>query len=195
MERSIRLAIAEDSRDILDIYSYYIRCTPVSFETEVPALPDFTRRIESIAADYPYLVYVIDGKTAGYAYASRHAERAAYRYGVDVSIYVSQQYHGRGIACKLYSCLFDILRELGYFNAYAIITVPNARSEHFHRNFGFSVIGVCHKTGYKAGEWHDVLWMEKRLREHTANPAPLKTMTQLTDEFLHRVFSIDTGTA
>lgn len=189
MKRSIRLAIAEDSKDILDIYSYYVRRTPVSFETEVPELPDFTSRIESITADYPYLVYVIDGKIAGYAYASRHAEREAYRYGVDVSIYISQPYHGSGIAYKLYSCLFDILRELGYFNAYAIITVPNAQSENFHRKFGFSVIGTCHKTGYKSSAWHDVLWMEKHLREHYANPAPLKTVDQLTGEFLRRAFA------
>lgn len=191
MERSIRLATAEDCRDILDIYSYYIRCTPVSFETEVPTLPDFTRRIERIIADYPYLVYAIDGEPAGYAYASRHAERAAYRYGVDVSIYVSRSYHGSGIAYKLYSCLFDILRELGYCNVYAIITVPNARSENFHKKIGFSAIGICHKTGYKAGAWHDVLWMEKHLRKHVASPAPLKTMDQLTDEFLRRTFFAD----
>lgn len=188
MERNIRLATAEDSKDILDIYSYYVCCTPVSFETEVPDLPEFTRRIEGIIADYPYLIYTIDGKTVGYAYASRHAERAAYRYGVDVSVYVSRSYHGSGIAYKLYNCLFDILLELGYFNAYAIITVPNTRSENFHRKFGFSDVGVCHKTGYKTGAWHDVLWMEKHIREHTTNPAPLRRMNQLTDEFLRRTF-------
>lgn len=193
MERNIRLVTTEDSRSILDIYSYYVRCTPVSFETEVPELSDFTRRIEGISADYPYLVYSIDGKPAGYAYASRHAEREAYRYGVDVSIYVARPYQGGGIAYKLYNCLFDILRELGYFNAYAIITVPNARSENFHRNFGFSTIGICHKTGYKAGAWHDVMWMEKHLKEHVANPAPLKTMDMLTDEFLRRAFSTGVG--
>ncbi len=124
-------------------------------------------------------MYEIGGKIVGYAYASRHAERAAYCYDVNVSIYVSQEYHGTGVAYELYECLFDLLRKQGFYNAYAGITVPNEKSEAFHKKFGFTPIGTYRNTGFKFGNWHDVIWMEKALRPHDDNPRPIKPISEV----------------
>lgn len=179
MRHALRLATVSDGEAILNIYAPYVRDTAISFEVEVPAVDEFSRRIEAICKQYPYLVYLIDGEIAGYAYASRHRERAAYCYDVDVSVYVSPQYHGCGIAHKLYACLFEILKTLGYYNAYAGCTVPNDKSIRFHQKFGFVPIGTYHKTGYKFGAWRDVLWLEKSINEHSPNPAAVKSIHEL----------------
>jgi phosphinothricin acetyltransferase len=47
----------------------------------------------------------------GYAYASKHRERAAYRWSVDVSAYVSERMRGVGIGRALYERLLKILRQ------------------------------------------------------------------------------------
>ena len=84
MSEIIRLATPSDSEEILNIYAPFVRDTTVSFETEVPSISEFTRRIESIVKQYPYLVYLINDKIVGYAYASKHRERSAYCYDVDL---------------------------------------------------------------------------------------------------------------
>lgn len=189
MSHTIRLATASDSEEILAIYAPYVKDTAISFETELPEIGEFTRRIERIAAKYPYLVCQIDGRIVGYAYASRHMERAAYRFNVETSIYVSQGHHGRGVAGKLYGCLLELAGRLGYCNAYAGITVPNEKSMRFHQKFGFSVVGTYHETGYKFETWHAVALLEKSIRQHTVPPPDIKMIGDLPGELLETVFA------
>jgi phosphinothricin acetyltransferase len=106
----------------------------------------------------------------GYAYAGRHHERAAYRWGVDVAIYLDSSCHRRGIGRALYSALFPMLIAQGYYTAYAGITLPNDGSEGLHRAMGFKPAGVYHGTGYKLGKWHDVIWLEKMLQPFSPTP-------------------------
>lgn len=189
MEITIRFAVPADSEALLEIYAPYVKDTAVSFETEVPSPQAFAQRIEATGRQYPYLVCLVDGGVAGYTYASKHRERAAYLYDVDSSIYVSPQYHGSGIARRLYGCLFALLKEQGYCNAYAAYTVPNEKSRRFHEKCGFNLIGTHHKTGYKFGTWHDVTWLEKTIQKHPEQPGEVKPIYELPEEFLNRVLS------
>ena len=65
--RNVRL---EDAERLVEIYSYYVLNTAVSFEYEVPTVNEFKSRIEKITAKYPYLVCEKDGRIVGYVYAS-----------------------------------------------------------------------------------------------------------------------------
>lgn len=186
MSHNIRLATPGDGGEILAIYTPYVENTATSFEEGAPSIADFCGRVESIAAKYPYLVWQEGGKIIGYAYASKYRERAAYRFDTEVSVYLLPEYQGRGIALRLYSCLFELLEALGYQNAYAICTNPKSIS--FHRRFGFSIIGTHHKTGYKLGAWHDTLWLEKAIGGHPENPAPVKPIGELPPDYLDGVF-------
>lgn len=192
MGDTIRLASKSDSESILSIYAPYIEDTAISFETEVPSVNDFADRIEAICKQYPYLVYLVGDKIVGYAYASRHRERGAYQYDVDVSIYVLPEHHGSGAANKLYNCLFKLLKEQGYYNAYAAYTVPNNKSMRFHSKFGFIQIGTHHNTGYKFGQWHDVTWLEKTIIEVTEKPGLIKSINELSkglvEDIIHPAF-------
>lgn len=189
MNHIIRLAEKNDSAAILRIYAPYITDSAVSFETEVPSVGDFANRIESICEIYPYLVYLVDGKIIGYAYASKHRERAAYRFDVDVSVYVLPEYHGQGVANRLYSCLFRILKELGYCNAYAGYTVPNEKSMRFHEKSGFTYVGTYYKTGFKLGRWHDVVWVGKVISEHAENPPEPKSIRDLPADYIKNLLA------
>jgi phosphinothricin acetyltransferase len=132
----------------------------------VPALSDFTKRIESIIKNYPYLVCEADGNIVGYAYVSRHRERAAYKYSADVSIYVASAYHRQGIGKALYTKLFDLLKGQHIYTLYAGIVLPNESSIGLHKSFGFNEVGTFHNVGYKQGKWHDVIWLEKPIKNY-----------------------------
>ena len=193
MNREIRLAKKTDSEEILKIYAPYIRDTTISFETEIPTTKEFTSRVEKISSVYPYLVYLIDNKIVGYAYASKHAERAAYRFGVDLAVYILPEYHGMGVANALYCSLFELLKALGYINAYCCYTIPNEKSRYFHKKFGFKPAGIHHKTGYKFGKWLDVGWLEKSINEHSKNPSEIISIGELSETFIKDVLSQNIG--
>ncbi|MCL2198068.1 MAG: N-acetyltransferase family protein [Defluviitaleaceae bacterium] len=179
MTHNIRQATAADSAKILEIYAPFITDTVITFETELPTAQEFYVRVKEISERYPFLVYEIDNKILGYAYAAKHRERAAYMYNVEVSVYISPKHHGAGIADKLYTRLFELLDKLGYKNAYAVYNEPNEKSRKFHQKFGFEYVGTFRKTGYKFGKWHDVTWLEMAIGEHGENPKKIVSINEV----------------
>src|SRR5436305_15280841 len=112
-------------------------------------------RILERAAAYPWLVCDCGGRVAGYAYAAQHRVRAAYQWCVETSVYVHQDYRRSGVARGLYTSLFAILAAQGFVNAYAGITLPNARSVALHEAAGFLPLGVYRSIGYQRGAGSD----------------------------------------
>lgn len=154
----IRLAENRDAPAIQEIYAPVVETTAISFETEPPSVEEIAGRIAKTLPAYPWLVDDEDGKIRGYVYASQHRTRAAYRWSVDVAVYVATDARRQGVGQRLYRPLFDLLRRQGYRSAWAGITLPNAGSVGLHEAIGFRPVGVYRNVGYKAGAWHDVGW-------------------------------------
>ena len=169
MSRLFRMATEADAQALLAIYAPYTRGT-ASFEDGPPALEEFAARIRDISAVYPYIVCEVDGEIAGYAYAHLYKERAAYRWNVEVTIYLSPAFHRRGIGRALMQRLLEMLRRQGVRMAYSCITLPNPASTGLHAAMGFAEAGVLTDAGWKNGQWRDVVWMQKRLNESTDAP-------------------------
>ena len=146
---TIRRATIGDAPALLEIYRPFVESTAVSFELEVPSVEEFAGRISKAIAGWDWLVADRDGQPIGYAYASSHRQRAAYRYSVEVSAYVHPDYRRRGVARALYLLLFESLAQKGYCNAYAGVRVPNDASVAFHLSLGFEPIGVFKSAGWK----------------------------------------------
>lgn len=171
MEREmyIRKATEADAKALLAIYAPYVD-TPVTFENEVPTVEEFARRIREITCFYPYLVCEIDGHIVGYAYAHRQMERAAYQWNAELSIYIDRAFTKCGIGKRLYTRMIELLRRQHVQTIYSLITLPNEASVALHRSFGFQVAGICKRTGYKCGSWHDVMWMDLHISTTEGEP-------------------------
>jgi phosphinothricin acetyltransferase len=160
-----RVARAEDAAAIAAIYAPYVRGTIISFETEAPDDAEMRQRIERIGAQYPWLIATLDERVVGYAYACEHRARLAYRWSVDAAVYLHASVQRRGIGRALYERLFAMLRQQGYVNAFAGISLPNAASVGMHEALGFRPIGTYRQVGYKLGAWRDVGWWQLKLCE------------------------------
>jgi len=88
--------------------------------------------------------------------ASQHRARAAYRWAVDVTVYIRESERRTGVGHTLYEALLPILTRQGFRSAYAGISQPNAGSVALHERFGFRHIGTYPNVGYILGRWHDV---------------------------------------
>lgn len=181
MKRIIRLARVDDAQAIAAIYAPYCDSTVISFEEAAPAAEEMARRVAAIGATRPWIVLEADGAIVGYAYASAHHERAAYRWSVSTAIYISRDHHRRGAGRALYTTLFALLRHLGYRQATAGITLPNAASVGLHAAFGFLLVGVYRKIGYKMGAWHDVGWYQAEIHPAAERPSEPRPIAELVD--------------
>jgi len=181
MATTIRIAEPADAAGMAAIYRPYCEASPISFEVSAPSADQMAERIAEIAARYPWLVCEVDDRAAGYVYASQHRERAAYRWAVDVAIYVAQEHHRRGIGQALYTSLFAVLREQNYVKAYAGITLPNPTSVGLHEALGFTPIGVYPGVGHKLGRWLDVGWWQLALQPEIPDPPEPRPFAAIQD--------------
>lgn len=180
----VRLARPDDAPALLGIYAPYVTGTSVSFEYDAPTEEDFSKRIATIGSAFPWLVCEADGKAAGYVYASRFAQRAAYRWGAEMSIYLSPDYHRMGLASALYPCEEALLAAQGYRKLYARITMPNPQSFGLHEHLGFTRTAVYPNAGYKFGMWRDVSVLEKQILPLCADPPAPLPITELSPAFI-----------
>ncbi len=161
----LRTATEADAPALLEIYAPHVRESAVSFETEVPTAEVFAARISKSVQAWAWIVAEREGKPVGYAYGSAHRERAAYRWTVETSAYISPSAQGMGLGKTLYLELFGQLASRGYCNAMAIVALPNPASVKLHLAVGFEPVGVVKRAGRKFGTWHDVGWFQRQLRE------------------------------
>lgn len=169
---TIRQARLEDAARLLEIYSYYVQETAVSFEWKVPSLANFRGRISRTLKNFPYLVAERDGKILGYAYAHEFIGREAYKISAELTIYLDKDERQQGIGRKLYETLEEILKNSGIKNVYACVgTVEQADeflnddSKNFHERLGFRTVGVFKNCAEKFGRRYGMIWMEKILAE------------------------------
>lgn len=163
MHYSIRAATIDDAAAVAEIYRPIVESTTISFEETAPGADEIARRIHETTRTHPWLIAQSGEGVAGYAYGSRHRERSAYRYSVDVSVYVAQTARRCGIGAALYEALFVRLRELGFHRAFAGIALPNEASIRLHRRCGFEPVGIYKEVGRKFDRWLDVSWWQKAL--------------------------------
>jgi L-amino acid N-acyltransferase YncA len=172
---TVRIRDADPDRDgaaCAAIYAPSVEGSPVSFEEVAPDAAEMSARIERGSATHPWLVLESGGEVVGYAYACAHRERPAYRWAVDVSVYVAADRRGEGHGRRLYEELFGRLRRLGFRTACAGITLPNPASVALHEGLGFAPAGVARAIGWKAGAWRDVGWWQLELAPPGAVPPP-----------------------
>lgn len=162
-EITIRSAIPNDAPSVQAIYAPMVERTTVSFEEAVPSIEELASRIEILLEAYPYLVAERNGEIIGFAYAGQHRSRSAYRWSVDVSVYVAEDGRRLGTGSALYDQLLRTLADRGYHAAFAGIALPNPASIALHKAAGFRPVGVYHQVGFKFGQWHDVSWWQRLL--------------------------------
>jgi L-amino acid N-acyltransferase YncA len=169
----IRIANTNDAAAVASIYRPYVTDAVTSFEVDPPGIAAMAARIDAVLERAPWLVQTdADGAVIGYAYASRHHERAAYQWSVDIAVYIHAEHHRRGVGRALYEKLFALLRLQGYYVAHAGITLPNAASVGLHESLGFVPVGVYPAVGWKFGAWLDVGWWRLALQPLAPTPAP-----------------------
>ena len=174
MTLDLRDANASDLPAITALYGREVEVGTATFETTPPTPEEMAQRFTAVQRHaLPWLVAGIDGRFAGYAYASPFRPRPAYRYGVEVSIYVEEDARGRGVGRALLEGLIARIRAIGLRHVIGAISDSDtsAASIALHRALGFRDAGAYRQVGWKFGRWLDVTLMQLDLDPQGGPPA------------------------
>jgi phosphinothricin acetyltransferase len=177
----LRSARPDDAAAIAEIYAPYVRDTVISFEVDPPGTDEMRQRMTHTLQTYPWLVVEEVGEVVGYAYASQHRSREAYRWACDVAVYLHPKAQGQGYGSRLYSELLLILKRQGLRAAFGGIALPNPASVALHEKMGFRHLGTYSNVGFKHGGWHDVGWWQLQIGAHDGVPDEITPFSKLDD--------------
>ncbi len=185
---SVRFATPADAETLVAIYAPYIRKTAITYEYEIPSVAEFTRRIETYSAKYPYLVAELAGIPVGYAYACPLGSRPAFDWAVETAIYIREDCKGLGLGRVLYEKLEAILKAMGIRTMTAAVASVDHddpyltdASIRFHLRMGYTPVGTFRHAGCKFGRWYDLTWLEKSIGPYEMQPAHPQTIREIED--------------
>lgn len=161
----VRPATPDDLPAIQAIYAHHVRHGLATFEEEPPSADEIRRRFLDVAAKgLPWLAADFGGVIAGYGYCAPYRARSAYRYALEDSVYVREDYHGRGVGAALLEALIERCTALGYRQMIAVIgDSAHAASINLHASLGFLRVGTLRSVGFKFGRWVDSILMQRAL--------------------------------
>ncbi|AOO84694.1 GNAT family N-acetyltransferase [Bosea vaviloviae] len=147
------------------IYAHHVLHGLASFEETPPGIDELlARRAAVLELGLPYLVAELDGRVAGYCYATAYRPRAAYRHTIEDSVYVADALGGHGIGTALLAALIARCDAGPWRQMLANIgNSGNAGSIALHRRFGFEPAGTLRSVGFKLGQWVDTILMQRPL--------------------------------
>ena len=156
-----RRARPEDLDAITEIYNEAILTTVATFDVEPKTIDEQRSWFNSHGPKHPIVVAELDGVVVGWASLSEWSQRCAYADTAEISLYVKEEFRGRGVGMRL---MTDVMREgerVGLHTVVARIVDDNAVSIHIHESAGFEHIGVMKEVGHKFGRLLDVRLMQK----------------------------------
>lgn len=156
---NIRHFKAEDTQAIVDIINYNILNSTALYDYEPRTfeqqLAIFTDKLDK---NFPIIVATLQTEIVGFGYYSEFRFREAYKFTVEHSVYVSDDYHGKGIGKVIMHELIELAKNQKLHTMVAVIDSENKSSITFHEKFGFSTVGIIKESGYKFDRWlHSVI--------------------------------------
>lgn len=159
MKIELRSYQKQDAQAIVAIINYNILNSTALYDYHPRTLEQQQTIFEDkLKKGFPIIVATIDSRIVGFGYYSEFRFREAYRYTVEHSVYVTNDYHGKGIGKQLLSELISLAKKQKLHTMVAVIDSENQGSIFFHEQFGFVNVGIIKESGYKFDRWlHSVI--------------------------------------
>ena len=164
MHVGIRQATAQDADWIADIWNGVIADTLATFTT----VPKTGAEVAELIATQP--VFVAPDH-AGFATFGPFRGGPGYAATAEHTVYVAPDRCGQGHGAHLMAALLDHAQATGLRVMVAAISGANPGAVRFHARLGFAQVGHMPHVGRKAGQWLDLILMQKRINPPDSSDA------------------------
>ncbi|AZQ49639.1 GNAT family N-acetyltransferase [Burkholderia cenocepacia] len=158
MTISIRPMQPDDWLATRQIYLEGIATGNATFQTEAPSWEYWDANHLRACR----LVAESDGDVLGWAVLGAISSRPVYRGVAEVSVYVAERARGTGVGKALMQELVAQSEREGFWTLQSGIFPENHGSLALHRSAGFREVGRREKIAMLAGQWRDVVLLERR---------------------------------
>ena len=161
MKIKLRSYQTEDTQAILDIINYNILNSTALYDYNIRSYEQQKALLDDkITKNFPVIVAELDEKVVGFGMYGEFRFREAYKFTVEHSVYVNEEFHGKGIGKLLLQELKKKKKKQKLHTMIAVIDAENQGSVAFHEQFGFKTVGVIKESGYKFDRWLDSVFMQ-----------------------------------
>ena len=161
MKIAIRPYQTEDTQAILDIINYNILHSTALYDYNIRTYEQQKAILDDkLAKNFPVIVAEANGQVVGFGMYSEFRFREAYKFTVEHSVYVANDYHGKGIGNLLLAELIALAKVQKLHTMIAVIDAENQGSVSFHEKFGFKTVGIIKESGYKFNRWLHSVFMQ-----------------------------------
>ena len=167
---TIRAAKLGDLGAITGIYNEAILTTSATFDTQPKTDEEQRTWFNSHGSKRPVIAAELDNKVVGWASLSEWSDRCAYTDTAEISMYVKQEFRGKGIGRQLLQAIVAEGEKVGFHTVLARINTGSGVSIHLHRSVGFEQIGIMREVGRKFGKRLDICLMQKIYPARTTEP-------------------------
>ena len=156
-ELVIRPITQDDIASCLDIYNYEVVNGVATLDLEPRTLTEWQAWFEAHQTqEHCIIVGIMDDVVVGYASLSPYRTKDAFKSTVELSIYIHEDYRGKGVASKLVAHILDHARVSDTLHTVvSVITAGNAASTALHERFEFTYCGLTPQVGFKHGKYQD----------------------------------------
>ena len=151
----------KDTQAILDIINYNIINSTALYDYNIRNFEQQKSILDDkLSKGFPVIIAEIDSEVVGFGMYSEFRFREAYKFTVEHSVYVNQNFHGKGIGKILLQELIRLAKEQKLHTMIAVIDEENQSSIEFHEKFGFKIVGVIKESGFKFDRWLHSVFMQ-----------------------------------
>ncbi len=155
---NIRKMTSSDWKAVSKIYTEGIATGFATFETNTPTFEDWAAaHMQSCR-----IVATENEKVLGWAALSSVSSRCVYGGVAEVSVYVGNDFRGKGVGKLLMEVLIKESEAEGLWTLQSGIFPENEGSIELHKKVGFRYIGTRERVGKLDGVWKDNLLFERR---------------------------------
>lgn len=165
MDINLRNYKTEDTQAILDILNYNILHSTALYDYNVRTYEVQLAMLEDkVKKGFPIIIAEVNGAVAGFGMYGEFRFKEAYKFTVEHSVYVNNDFQGKGIGKLLLKELIAAAKEQGIHTMIAVIDSENQSSVDFHEKFGFETVGFIKESGWKFERWLHSVFMQLILK-------------------------------
>jgi phosphinothricin acetyltransferase len=162
-ESLVRLAVPADAEAIAHIYNEGIEDRVATFETRLRSAEDVQTWFDG---RHPIVLVERQGEVLAFASASTYRPRECYAGIAEFSVYVARTARGQGLGRLAMEALITEATRRGFWKLVSRVFVENRASRKLLAAVGFREVGVYECHARLDGVWHDVVIVERLLREN-----------------------------
>jgi L-amino acid N-acyltransferase YncA len=172
---TLRPARLDDAAAIAEIYNQGVRGRGATFETEERTPEERSRWLAAHDAQHPCLVATVPGgdsdRVVAWASTGEYRSRDCYRGIAEFSVYVHQDWRGKGVGKALLAALILAAEAAGLWKLVSRIFPENAGSRALCAWAGFREVGIYERHAQLDGVWKDCVIVERLLSATVADGA------------------------